>query len=84
MRHTRTKQLIRLTGGKYWEYIPNVKIDEMKTLLGDYELDKSFEWHSEAVSHNYWSNHVKSMFSFEINSNHHYSAGKKRIYRRTK
>lgn len=47
MRHTRTKQLIRLTGGKYWEYMPNVRIDEMRVLLSDYELDKSFKWHRE-------------------------------------
>ncbi|EJV59338.1 hypothetical protein [Bacillus mycoides] len=44
MRYTRTKQLTSLSGGKYWEYMPNVRIDEMKTLLGDYEIDKSFMW----------------------------------------
>ncbi|WP_144585536.1 hypothetical protein [Bacillus cereus] len=45
MRYTRTKQLIRLTGGKYWEYMPNTRIDEMCKLLSDYELDKTFKWH---------------------------------------
>lgn len=47
MRYTRTKQLIRLTYGKYWEYMPNASINEMRELLSDYELDKSFKWHRE-------------------------------------
>lgn len=47
MRYTRTKQLESLTGGKYWRYMPNVRIDEMRVILSDYELDKSFKWHRE-------------------------------------
>lgn len=45
MRHTRTKQLIRLTGSKYWEHMSNARIDEMRGLRSDYELDKTFKWH---------------------------------------
>ena len=84
MRYTRNRQMQKMDIS-VWKGEKNHPIESMRNKYLAHKLDSTFKWHSEAVSHNYWSNHVKSMFSFEVESNHKYSYdGVKRVYKITK
>lgn len=63
MRHTRNRQLFKLTGHKHWTETYNIPMWESRKWTR--WLDKSFKWHSEAVSSNFWSNWRKSCVSFD-------------------
>ncbi|MCP9227941.1 hypothetical protein NMG90_21595 [Bacillus mycoides] len=81
MRHTRNCQLNRK-----WK-MPAIKIEDVyndNELVSSECLDKSFKWHSEAVSPNFWSNRRKSCVSFDYKSSHLNAVGMATKYLPTK
>lgn len=83
MRHTRNRQLYKLTKDKHWYDTCNVTI-EFNNKWAPLALDPTFKWHSEAVSSNFWSNFRKSCVSFDYKSSHPNAVGMATKYLPTK
>ncbi|QWG81972.1 hypothetical protein [Bacillus mycoides] len=86
MRHTRNRQLNRRWMNRKWK-MPAIKIQDVyndNALVSSDRLDKSFKWHSEAVSPNFWSNWRKSCVSFDFKSSHPNAVGMGTKYLPTK
>lgn len=80
MRYTRNRQVGKLHGYRHWKNSMNFPIKDMD----QNELDKTFKWHSEAVSSNFWSNWRKSCVSFDYKSSHPNAVGMATKYLPTK
>ncbi|MEK4745853.1 hypothetical protein [Bacillus sp. FSL R9-9481] len=81
MRHTRKRQLYNFQKKRNVVFI-NFEINYWNSI--EDSLDKSFKWHSEAVSSNFWSNWRKSCVSFDYKSSHPNAVGMATKYLPTK
>lgn len=80
MRHTRNRQLNKAYQTNEFTKDGNYRFDEYIHS----SIDKSFKWHSEAVSSNFWSNFRKSCVSFNYKSSHPNAIGMATKYLPTK
>ncbi|MED1010760.1 hypothetical protein [Bacillus mycoides] len=81
MRHTRKRQLYNFQKKRNVVFV-NFEMNHWNSI--EDSLDKSFKWHSEAVSSNFWSNFRKSCVSFDYKSSHPNAVGMATKYLPTK
>ncbi|MFE5392517.1 hypothetical protein [Bacillus thuringiensis] len=81
MRHTRKRQLYNFQKKRNIVFV-NFEMNHWNSI--EASLDKSFTWHSEAVSSNFWSNWRKSCVSFDYKSSHPNAVGMATKYLPTK